>query len=131
MRTIYKDLSQSQLDHNSQIWTYREAPRITSEYKKTIARLWQTGIGPPFTRHVCFADLSPAMVYEVIQPVSGPSIFQELLDKHNVTPVIHHVAYDMNGIPFLDRIKDKNHFEFFKTEDATGTRFEAYEFPNY
>jgi hypothetical protein len=77
------------------------------------------------------------MVYEVIQPVSGPSVFEEWLDKHNDTLGIHHIAYDMNGIPFVDRIKEfekrgftmsqdgswmsKNHFAFFETEDVTGT----------
>src|SRR4051812_49292400 len=80
---------------------------VTSDYKKTIAGLWQTGIGPwrcytftpsnttnqtfrgqasAFTIRVCFAELSPTMVYEVIQPISGLSIFQEWLDKHNNSP---------------------------------------------
>ncbi|OCK75983.1 hypothetical protein K432DRAFT_307373, partial [Lepidopterella palustris CBS 459.81] len=140
---------------------------VTSDYKKTIAGHWQTGIGPwrcysftpsnttsqtyrgqssPFTLRVSFAELSPTMVYKVIQPVSGTSIFQEWLDKHNDTPGIHHIAYDMNGIPFEDRIKEfekraftmsqggswmsKNHFAFFETEDVTGTCFETYESPN-
>lgn len=54
--------------------------------------------------------------------------------------------YNMNGIPFTDRIKEfekraftmsqcgswisKNHFAFFKTEDVIGTCFKTYAFPN-
>jgi methylmalonyl-CoA/ethylmalonyl-CoA epimerase len=86
------------------------------------------------------------MVYEIIQTVSGPRIFQEGLDKHNDTPGIHHIAYDMNRILFVDRIKQfekraftmslggswrsKNYFAFFETEDVVGTSFETYERPN-
>lgn len=76
---------------------------VTKDFKRTIAGLSQLGIGPwrvytftpenttnqtyrnepsAFTMRVCFADLSPTMVYEVIQPLSGPSIFQKFLDEH-------------------------------------------------
>jgi len=138
----------------------------TPDYKKTISGLWALGIGPwrcytfspstttnqtyrgtsvPFVLRVCFANLTPTMVYEVIQPISGPNIFQEWLDKHNGEPGIHHIAYDMNGIPFQERVEKmrergfevsqggswmgRNHFAFFETEGLTGTCFETYEFP--
>ncbi|KAL3421020.1 hypothetical protein PVAG01_07465 [Phlyctema vagabunda] len=86
------------------------------------------------------------MVYEVIQPVSGPSIFQDFLDEHGEG--IHHIAYDCNNVPFEDRLKEfkdrgfklvqggsfmgRNHFAFFTEEgqDRTGTCFETYEFPS-
>jgi methylmalonyl-CoA/ethylmalonyl-CoA epimerase len=76
---------------------------VTKDFRRTITGLSQLGIGPwriytftpenttdqtyrgkssPFTMRVCFADLSPTMVYEVIQPISGPNIFQEFLDQH-------------------------------------------------
>jgi len=76
---------------------------VTKDFKQTITGLSQVGIGPwrvytftpenttnqtyrgepsAFTMRVCFADLSPTMVYEVIQPISGPNIFQEFLDQH-------------------------------------------------
>jgi len=115
---------------------------VTNDFKRTIVGLSHLGIGPwyaytlnpenttsqtylgkssTFNIRVCFADLSPTMVYEVIEPLSGPSIFQEFLDQHgegSVFPVrprwarlrqgssskriagIHHIAYDCNNIPF-------------------------------
>ena len=108
----------------------------------------QTYRGQPslFTIRVCFAQLSPGVVYEVIQPVSGPTIFSDWLNKHNNEPGIHHVAYDFHGIPFKERVEKmtgkgvdmsqsgswmgRNHFAFFETESATGTCFETYEFPD-
>ena len=82
------------------------------------------------------------MVYEVIQPVSGATIFQEFLEQHGEG--IHHIAYDCNGVPFEERIKGfkekgfemvqggnwgGNRFAFFETEATTGTCFETYHFP--
>jgi len=76
---------------------------VTKDYSRTIKGLSQLGIGPwrvytftpenttnqtyrgkpsAFTMRVCFAELSPTMVYEVIQPVSSETIFQEFLDQH-------------------------------------------------
>ncbi|PSN66091.1 hypothetical protein BS50DRAFT_635257 [Corynespora cassiicola Philippines] len=138
----------------------------TPNYKKTLEGLWQLGIGPwrvytfspsnttnqtyhgkpsQFTMRVCFAQLSPSVVYEVIQPISGPSIFQDWLDKHNNEAGIHHIAYDLKGVKWEDRVRQfeqrgfemsqggswmgKNQFAFFETEAATGTCFETYEFP--
>ncbi|KAH8728236.1 hypothetical protein GQ44DRAFT_724756 [Phaeosphaeriaceae sp. PMI808] len=142
---------------------------VTPDFKKTIQGLWKMGIGPwrcysftpsnttnqtyrgqssAFTLRVCFAELSPTMVYEVIQPVdgAGPNIFREWLDAHGNAPGIHHIAYDINGIPFTERVKEfekrgfvmsqggswmgKNHFAFFETGEETGTCFETYEFPS-
>lgn len=116
------------------------------------------GASSEFTMIVCFAEFSSGstsdetnngspsnMVYEVIQPVSGPSIFQDFLDAHGEG--VHHIAYDCNDIPFEERLREfeargfkmvqggswmhRNHFAFFtETEDRTGTCFETYEFPD-
>lgn len=136
---------------------------VTSDHKRTIDGLLRLGIGPwksytftpenttnqtyrgkpaQFTLKVCFAQ-GANVVYEIIQPVSGPTIFGEFLDKHGEG--IHHVAYDCHGIPWEERMaafKDRgfelaqsgswqgqNHFAFFETEDATTTCFETYFFP--
>jgi hypothetical protein len=106
----------------------------------------QTHQGKPsaFTMRVCFAALSPTMTYEVIQPISGPSIFQDWLDQHGNQSGIHHIAYDVNNLPWEQRMKEfekrgfevvqsgnfkGNRFAFFGTEKDTGTCFETYEFP--
>lgn len=103
----------------------------------------QTYRGRPaeFSMRVCFAQ-SGDMVWEVIQPLSGPTIFQDFLDGHGEG--IHHVAYDCNDMPFHERLQElerrgfnlaqsgswegKCHFAFFETEGATTTCFETYAF---
>ena len=112
----------------------------------------QTFRGQPseFTLRFCYADITPGgIVYEVIQPVSGPSIFQEFLDTQKGGEVggplggLHHVAYDCNNIPWDDRVrmfkerglelaqggswKGDNRFAFFESEDAS-TCFETISF---
>ncbi|CRG90715.1 hypothetical protein PISL3812_07760 [Talaromyces islandicus] len=137
---------------------------VTKDHKRTIDGLLRLGIGPwkaytftpqnttnqtfrgkpaQFSLKVCFAQ-GPNVVYEIIQPLSGPTIFDEFLDKHGEG--IHHVAYDCRGIPWEDRLagfkqrgfelaqsgswQGRNHFAFFETEDATTTCFETYFFPD-
>jgi methylmalonyl-CoA/ethylmalonyl-CoA epimerase len=77
-----------------------------------------------------------------MQPLRGPTIFQEYLDRHGEG--IHHLAFDCAGRPWESRIEDflergfapvqsgrfadQNPFVFFDTEAATGTTFETYDF---
>ena len=137
---------------------------VTRDHQRTTAGLLRLGIGPwqvhtfrpenttnqtyrgqpsPFTLQVCFAQCG-AMVWEVIEPVSGPTIFAEFLERHGEG--IHHVAYDCHNVPMEQRITEfarrgfpmvqsgswmgRNHFAFFETEDATATCLETYTFPD-
>ena len=139
-----------------------EVAIVTADHKKTMEGLSRMGIGPwrvytlspknttnqtyrgeaaEFTMKVCFAQ-SGAMVWELIQPLSGPTIFREFLDRHGEG--IHHVAYDCNYIPFEERLAEfrrrgfelaqsgswegKCHFAFFETEAAMTTCLETYAF---
>ena len=136
---------------------------MTNDYKRTLAGLAMLGVGPwrvytcsptdttnqtyrgkptPFTIRFCYADITPGgIVYEVIQPISGPTIFQNFLDKQGEG--VHHIAYDCNNVPMKERVKifaerglelaqggswrGDNHFAFFESEE-TGTCFETIEF---
>ncbi|CAA9533392.1 MAG: hypothetical protein AVDCRST_MAG96-3717 [uncultured Segetibacter sp.] len=137
---------------------------VTRDHKSTIEGLCRLGIGPwqvhtfspqnttnqtyygkpsSFTMRVCFAQ-TKTLIWEIIEPVSGPTIFADFLELHGEG--IHHVAYDCNNIAFEQRMAeferrgfqlvqsgswmDKNHFAFFKTEQATTTCFETYVFPD-
>ena len=137
---------------------------VTRDHKRTMQGLWRLGIGPwqvytfspenttnqtyrgkpsSFTMKVCFAQVG-IMVWELIEPISGSTIFGEFLERHGEG--IHHVAYDCNNIPFEQRIAEfgrrgfqlvqsgswmgKNHFAFFETEQATTTCLETYVFPD-
>jgi len=136
---------------------------VTRNVKTTMQGLSRLGLGPwrsytftpentsnqtyrgepsPFVMRVCFAQLGD-MIWELIQPLSGRTIFQEFLDRHGEG--IHHIAFDCNGIPFSARLAEferrgfklsqggswmgTNHFAFFETESAATTCIETYEFP--
>jgi methylmalonyl-CoA/ethylmalonyl-CoA epimerase len=81
---------------------------------------------------------------EIMQPLYGPSIFQEFLDDHGEG--IQHVAFDCGEKPWQERVDefggrgfplvqsgrfmDANAFAFFDTAKATGTTFETYSIPD-
>ncbi|CAG1978439.1 unnamed protein product [Fusarium graminearum] len=94
---------------------------VTPDCKKTISELTKLGIGPfrifefnantvsdryfrgqpaEFELLVAFADTGD-MVWEIMQPVSGPSLMQEFLHKGGQG--IHHVAFDCNHVPQQQR----------------------------
>lgn len=151
-------------DSDSFLGQVIEIAIVTRNHKRTIEGLWQIGIGPwqihtfspentanqtyrgqpsSFTMRVCFAEVGN-VIWEIIEPVSGPTIFAEFLEAHGEG--IHHVAYDCNGIPLEARIAEferrgfalvqsgswmgQNHFAFFQTEEATTTCLETYVFPD-
>ncbi|KAL2068234.1 hypothetical protein VTL71DRAFT_16332 [Oculimacula yallundae] len=138
---------------------------VTPDYKKTINGLLKLGIGPfrihnftssnvtqqtfrgqpaSFELIVCFATQG-SIVWEIMQPVSGPSIMAEFLEKKGEG--IHHVAFDCEHVPVEKRREEfkKRGFEvvqsgvwsgkrgtceflFFDTEGETTTCFESYNF---
>jgi methylmalonyl-CoA/ethylmalonyl-CoA epimerase len=137
---------------------------VTHDYRRTMTGLAALGIGPwrvytfspenvsdqtymgqpaVYRIKVCFAEVGN-MVYEIMQPLDGPTIFQEFLDVHGEG--IHHVAFDCNGIPWDERIAGfaergfrmaqsgvfagGNRFAFFTTEVATTTIIETIHFPD-
>lgn len=136
---------------------------VTDNHMKTMEGLCRLGIGPwavyefspenvidqtykgepcEFALKVCFAK-SGNMIWELMEPLWGPSIFKDFLDKNGTA--FHHVAYDCNDVPWEERLaefekrgfkmvqsgkwKGKNAFAFFETDEATGTTFETYHFP--
>jgi methylmalonyl-CoA/ethylmalonyl-CoA epimerase len=136
---------------------------VTGDHRRTMAGLAALGIGPwrvytfspetvseqtymgepaAYRIRVCFAEIGN-MVYEIMQPLDGPTIFREFLDVHGEG--IHHIAFDCNGIPWGKRMSgfaergfrnvqsgvfaDGNRFAFFATEAAT-TILETIHFPD-
>ncbi|KAG5661891.1 hypothetical protein KAF25_004130 [Fusarium avenaceum] len=138
---------------------------VSSDCKRTVSELSKLGIGPfriyefngstvsnrqyrdqpsEFELLVAFAE-QENMVWEIMQPVSGPSIMREFLDRRGEG--IHHVAFDCHHIPPQQRREEFQsrgysvvqsgiwhgkkgtcEFMFFDTEGAIGTCFESYNF---
>jgi hypothetical protein len=136
---------------------------VTADHRRTMEGLVRLGIGPwrvytfdsatvtertyrgaaaDYAIKVCFADVGDLAV-EIMQPLHGPSIFQEFLDAHGEG--IQHIAFDCGEKPWDERLgefgrrgfplvqsgrfMDANGFAFFDTEAATGTTFETYSIP--
>lgn len=85
------------------------------------------------------------MVWEIMEPLSGPSIIVDYLSTKGSG--IHHIAFDGADRPVVERIAEFErrgyaraqsgiwqgkrgtcHFNFFDTDGAIGTCFETYEF---
>jgi hypothetical protein len=138
---------------------------VSSSCERTIAGLETLGIGPfqkfefnsrtvshrqyrgqpsDFELVVAFATHGN-MVWEIMQPVAGPSIMRDFLDTHGEG--IHHVAFDCHHVPHQQRKEEFERrgyqlvqsgiwhgkkgtceFMFFDTEGAIGTCFESYTF---
>ncbi|KAM0346337.1 hypothetical protein ACHAPU_005768 [Fusarium lateritium] len=138
---------------------------VSADCKKTAAELTKLGIGPfrifefnaatvsnrhyrgqdgEFELLVAFAECND-MVWEIMQPVAGPSLMREFLDKRGEG--IHHVAFDCNNLPPQQRREEFEkrgygvaqsgvwhgkkgtcEFVYYDTEGAIGTCFESYIF---
>jgi glyoxalase/bleomycin resistance protein/dioxygenase superfamily protein len=148
---------------NSFLGSLIEICFVTADYRRTMEGLVRLGIGPwrvytfdsttvtdrtyhggaaDYAIKVCFADIGD-MAVEIMQPLYGPSIFQEFLDQHGEG--IQHIAFDCEQRPWDKRTDQfvgrgfplvqsgsfmgQNAFGFFGTESATGTTFETYSIP--
>src|SRR6185312_6959251 len=94
---------------------------VTADHRRTMEGLVRLGIGPwrvytfdsatvtgrtyrgedaDYAIKVCFADVGDLAV-EIMQPLYGPSIFQEFLDTRGEG--IQHVAFDCDEVPWAQR----------------------------
>ncbi|WP_299979285.1 VOC family protein [uncultured Pseudoteredinibacter sp.] len=149
---------------NSFLGDIVEIAIVTPDADKTMQGLVNLGIGPwrvytfspentteqtyqglpaEFEIKVCFAQ-SGNVIWELMEPLSGPTIFADYL-KRNPGGGIQHIAYDCGDTPMVERFSEferrgyrcvqsgkwlgVNHFAFFDTEDDTAAVFETYYFP--
>ncbi len=89
-------------------------------------------------------SFSGTMMWEIVQPLTGPNIYEEFLEKHEEG--VHHVAFTLNDIPWEDQVKvfqDHGYeliqsgiwegrvpFAYFETEQDTTTTFEIFNIPD-
>jgi hypothetical protein len=150
-------LSNSFLGDNIQICV------VSRDLHRTMEGLVRTGIGPwrvytfgpdnvqeltyrgkPASLSMRLAiAFSGSMMWEIVQPLTGPNIYEEFLEKHDEG--VHHVAFGCNNIPWENRIKAfKDHgyeliqsgiwegkvpWAYFETEPDTATTFEIFDIP--
>lgn len=157
-----KVLSESNLS-NSFIGDTIQICVVTRDIKRTLKQFVRIGVGP--WRIYTFSpdtvtDLifrgksanysvrlalawSGSTFWEVIQPISGTSVYSEWLDVHGEG--IQHVAQACDGIPFEERVAEylrrgftvtqsgafmgKVRYAYLDTEDSTGFATELIDFP--
>jgi hypothetical protein len=136
---------------------------VTRDYRRTLEGLVRIGIGPWVVRtfdgsnltertyygkpagyamKLCLADVG-SMVWEVVQPLAGPSIYADFLDRHG--DGIQHIGVDGNGVSYENRLKafadrgyepiqsgvfmNRVRFHYFSTGDDLKTIVEIFDVP--
>lgn len=107
-----------------------------------VEQLWVRGEPAEFTIRLGFAGSSPEL--ELIEPVSGPSIYREWLDEHGEG--LHHLAVVVSSLDAATKAMEaagfaviqagtgfapsgKGGFAYYATERALGYVLEAVELP--
>ena len=101
------------------------------------------GVETPFSMRLALA-WTGSMMWEIIQPLEGPTVYREFLEKHGEG--VQHAAFSYSGVSFdlaVATFKERG-FEpiqecnwngvrvcYFDTHDATHTTFEIYDWPEY
>ncbi len=135
---------------------------VTRDYRRTIEGFVNLGIGPwtirmidgsnvsgiyrgrpaDFSAKLCLAN-SQNMNWEVIEPISGRSIYAEFLKRHGEG--VQHLAFSCNGIDYEERVRQFEErgyvvvqhgvifggidFHYFSAEDDLRTTIEIYRVP--
>jgi hypothetical protein len=134
---------------------------VTRDYRKAIVGFLQLGIGPwrvygfgpetvsdmtyrgkpsPYAMKVCLATLG-TMEWEIIQPLQGPSIYHDFLERHGEG--VHHVAVRCSGLTWAETVArfeaqglrlvqsgswlGKMPYAYFESDPPTGTTFEIWQ----
>lgn len=136
---------------------------VTRDHRRTMEGMVGLGIGPwriytfgpetctdltlhgkpaSFSMRLCMA-WTGSMFWEIVEPLEGPSIYKDFLERHGEG--IHHTAVASGTMPWKARIEafQERGFEciqsgiwlgrvpwaYFGTEKATGTIFEIFDIP--
>ncbi|MEO1090642.1 MAG: VOC family protein [Pseudomonadota bacterium] len=137
---------------------------VTRDYRRTMSGMVQAGIGPwrvytfdsdttltdtqirgvkqPLAMKLCMAFVGATM-WEVVQPLKGPTIYEEFLERHGEG--LHHVAVACGTMSWAERVKSLEErgfaciqsgvwvgqvpWAYFATEEATTTIIEIYDIP--
>lgn len=136
---------------------------VTRDRRRTMAGMVRAGIGPwrvdtfgpetcteltrrgrpeRFTFELCRA-WTGAMFREIVEPLEGPSIHEDFLERHGEG--VHHPAFACGDLPWAERVRQFESrgfpciqsgkwlgivpWAYFGTEDATTTIFEIFDIP--
>lgn len=117
--------------------------RLYTFSPETCTELFYRGRSERFSMRLALAT-SGNMLWEIIQPLEGPSIYKEFLEAHGEG--IHHIATNCSNLPWEEREKEfarrgakkiqsgiwqgKVPWAYFETEGLTTTTFETFLIPS-
>jgi hypothetical protein len=109
---------------------------------KTVEDMTYRGDPAASTVKVALA-FSGTMMWEIVQPIDGPSIYDEFLEQHGEG--VHHVAVDCNGVEWDTRLREfaehgydviqsgrwqgRAPYAYFATEGDVSTTVETFVIP--
>jgi len=136
---------------------------VTRDHRRAIDGMVKLGFGPwtirtfdgsnltdrtyrgkpgEFSMKICLAD-SRNMNWEVIEPLEGPSIYTEFLERHGEG--VQHLAFNCGGMAYAERLRyfaDRGYqniqsglymgrvrFHYFATENDARTVIEVFDVP--
>jgi len=136
---------------------------VTPDYRRIMAGFVKAGIGPwrvytfspdtvsemtyrgrpaRYSMKLCLA-FSGSMMWEIVQPLEGPSLYTEFLEGHGEG--VHHIAVNCKDVPYEERIRefeargfrmvqsgkwmDTVPYHYFETDGAIGTTIEIFNIP--
>jgi hypothetical protein len=136
---------------------------VTRDHRRTLDGMVRLGIGPwsvrtldasnlsettyrgapaAFSAKLCLAN-SRNMNWEVVEPLSGPSIYADFLERHGEG--VQHLAFNCGGLPYAERVAHFTaagyqpiqtglilgaiRFHYMGTEADFGSVIEIYDFP--
>jgi len=108
----------------------------------TVSEMTYRGGPGDYSMKLCLA-FNGSMMWEIIKPIKGPSIYTEFLEKHGEG--IHHTAFHCGDMSWQERVeefeqrgfkkiqsglwKDLVPYAYFETEEAATTTFELFIIP--
>ena len=115
--------------------------RVYTFSPETVSGMTYRGQPAAFSMKLCLA-FRGAMMWEIIQPLDGASIYYDFLQAHGEG--VHHVAVG-SPLPWAERVAEFERrgfrniqsgtwrgvvpFAYFETEGATSTTFEVFDLP--
>jgi glyoxalase/bleomycin resistance protein/dioxygenase superfamily protein len=147
---------------NSSLGNLIQVCLVTRDHRKAIDGMVRLGLGPwtirtfdssnltettfrgkptKFSMKVCLAN-SPNMNWEIIEPIDGPSIYTDFLERHG--DGVQHLGFNCNGVACEEKLRHfaglgyeavqtgvymgKVRLHYFATENDARTIIEVFDF---
>ena len=116
---VVRDIEKARRDYKEILGLEFSATSLTDGYDKSHATY--RGKATSARAKLAFAQLGPGVSMELIEPVGGPSTWQEFLDAGGEG--VHHVAFNVKGMEGILSALGEKGVETVQRGDYTGGRY--------